>query len=91
MSYYHPPSDEALEAFDQVCWALDKRADEDLYECARGTVLAFMPFTDRDKPWALLESVKAWAQLDAALAIVVTTAEPWDAILRAAAILREGR
>jgi hypothetical protein len=28
---------------------------------------------------------------DAALAIVVTTAEPWDAILRAAAILREGR
>jgi len=85
-----PPHDEALADFDTVCWALNKGPDEDLYECARKTVIAFMPFADHGKPWALLESVKAWAQLDAALAIVVTTAEPWDAILRAAAILREG-
>jgi hypothetical protein len=61
MSYYHPPSDEALEAFDAVCWALDKRADEDLYECARNTLLAFGPFGG----WR--------SHLDAALAIVVTT------------------
>jgi hypothetical protein len=72
---------------DAVCWALDKRSDEDLYECARETVLAFMPGT----PWGLIETVNAWPQIDAALAIVVTTAEPWDAILNAAAILQEAK
>ena len=73
----HPPHDEALVAFDEVCWALDKGPDEDLYECAKKAVLAFGPFkTDR------------WPHFEAALAIVVTTAEPWDAIMQAAAILR---
>lgn len=82
MTHYYPPHDEALQAFDELCWALDKGPDEDLYECARKTVLAFGPFSPRLEP-------ATWQRpLDAALALVVTTAEPWDAILRAAAILR---
>lgn len=77
MSYYHPPSDEAVADFDTVCWALCKGPEEDLYACARNTVMAFAPFkTDR------------WPHFEAALAIVVTTAEPWDAVMQAAAILR---
>lgn len=78
----HPTHDEALVAFDEVCWALDKGPDEDLYECAKKAVLAFGPSS-------LLQPIDWQHPLDAALAIVVTTAEPWDAIIRAAAILRE--
>jgi len=84
MSHYHPPHDEALAAFDAVCWALHKCPDEDLYECARDTVLAFGPFSSSS------DFVLWQRHFDAALAIVVTTAEPWDAILHAAAILLEG-
>ncbi len=77
--------DEALSAFDEVCWALQKGPDEDLYECARDTVLAFGTFSSSP-------DFVAWQRhLDAALAVVATPAEPWDAIVRAAAILRERR
>lgn len=85
----HPPHDEALQAFDEVCWALQKGPDEDLYECARNVILSFRPFDSFEA--AMDPATKSWPHLDAALAIVVTTAEPWDAIIRAAAILREHR
>ena len=79
MSYFHSPSDEALQAFDALSLTFAKGQDEDLYVCARETVIAFGPFA----------GISKWQRhLDAALVIVATTNEPWDAVLRAAAILR---